>query len=200
MTDFHDQLFTSTLNGDLEGLSRILAQGADPRHNNSLPICLAAENGHAECVKLLIPLSDPKSRDSMALVLAATSGHAECVRLLIPVSDPEANASNALRWAAINGHAECVKLLIPASGPLLDNKKALAAALKCGNADTLSHMLASEPLLFDGQDLFAHQEAAIANGHAELALLLCSHIEQQALAVLLPSSTSNDNLLSRNRL
>ena len=48
MTDFHDQLFTSTVNGDLEGLSRILAQGADPRHNNSLPICLAAENGHAD--------------------------------------------------------------------------------------------------------------------------------------------------------
>ena len=200
MTDFHDELFTSTVNGDLESLRIILALGADPRHNNSLPISLAAENGHAECVKLLIPLSDPKSRDSLALVLAATSGHAECVRLLIPVSDPEANSSNALRWAAVNGHAECVKLLIPASGPLLQNKTVLAAAMTCGNAETLSHMLASEPLLLDGQDLFAHQDAAIANGHAELALLLCSHIEQQALSGLLSASTSNDNSMSRNRL
>ena len=62
---------------------------------------------------------------SIALRLAADKGHLECVKLLIPHSDPKADDSAALRWAAEEGHLECVKLLIPHSDPKADDKRPL---------------------------------------------------------------------------
>jgi len=62
-------------------------------------------------------MSDPKSLGSYALRWAANNGHLEIVKLLIPVSDPKALDSNALRCAATKGHLEIVKLLIPVSDP-----------------------------------------------------------------------------------
>lgn len=55
--------------------------------------------------------ADPKACDSYALRWAAEKGHTEIVKLMIPVSDPKARDSEALRWAAENGHTEIVKLL-----------------------------------------------------------------------------------------
>lgn len=104
--------------GDLAGIVQLLsfwpgAQGSA----HALPLQAAARHGHAECVRLLIPISDPQANDSRALLLAAGNGHAECVRLLIPVSDPTVDHSWALRLAAENGHEECVRLLLPMSKP-----------------------------------------------------------------------------------
>ena len=76
---------------------------------------LASVNGHAECVKLLIPVSDLKSNDSCALRLASRNGHTECVKLLIPVSNAKDIDSFALRLASENGRTDCVELLLPHS-------------------------------------------------------------------------------------
>lgn len=97
MTDLNLQLATAATAGDLARVASLLALGANPRHSDSLPICRAAWGGHADCVKLLIPLSDPNSHDSEALALAALIGQSECVRLLIPFSDPRAEEPSAFR-------------------------------------------------------------------------------------------------------
>jgi hypothetical protein len=98
-------------------VKELIEEGADPKADNSYALQLAAESGHIEIVRLLIPVSDPKSRNSQALRLAAKHGHTEIVKLLIPVSDPKAYNSYALQLAAKYGHTEIVKLLIPVSDP-----------------------------------------------------------------------------------
>lgn len=149
------------------------AKGAALRH--------AVGNGQAECVRLLIPATDPAADNSAALLLAAELGRDECVRLLIPASRPKSRNSQALRGAIENCHVECARLLIPVSTPLLQNKQLLTAVLKSGGASILSHMLASEPLLLAGQNLFRLKAVAAANGHFELAALLSSIFEQASI-------------------
>lgn len=118
-----DQLIDAARQGRAEDV-RILMNGC-PRDQKSSALRRAAEYGHVECVKILIPVSDPKDLDSDALRLAAHNGHAECVRVLIPVSDPNNNDSVALVSAAMKRHAECVRLLIDVSSPKSDNSRAL---------------------------------------------------------------------------
>lgn len=110
---------------------------------------MAIENGHVECVKLLVKHMDEYHAllaaascgltDDIRILLpqcdneairrgfvrAAAEGHVESVKLLMPYCDPKANGSNALQWAAKNGHTECVKLLIPVSDPKADKSEAL---------------------------------------------------------------------------
>lgn len=81
-------------------------------------LCWAAHNGHPDCVELLISVLE--SIDGMkALLWAAEQGHAECVQLLIPISDPKKYYSRALQLAARNGHTPCVELLYPVSDPIV---------------------------------------------------------------------------------
>ena len=64
-----------------------------PKAYASYALRLAANNGHLEIVKLLLPVSNPKALNSLALQYAAANGHLEIVKLLIPVSDPKADDS-----------------------------------------------------------------------------------------------------------
>lgn len=82
-------------------------------HCFNLALCQSAQNGHSECIKLLIAVSNPKELGSLALIKAAIEGHAECVKLLIPVCDPLLRESHALMSAAAKGSLECVQLLLP---------------------------------------------------------------------------------------
>lgn len=89
---------------------------------------MAAEHGHTECVRLLIPVSEPHANKGYALCHAAAGGHTECVRLLIPVSD-SSDRNQALISAASLGRPECVKLLIPVCDPKTNNSAALQKAV-----------------------------------------------------------------------
>lgn len=115
MNDFEKFIYASMYGFDVE------LDGLIKKHKKDITVgaalMLAAENGHVECVELLIPISDPLAEyeDSNPLTTAAFNGHADCVKLLIPVSDPKSGNNGALQWAALNGHVECVKLLIPVS-------------------------------------------------------------------------------------
>lgn len=94
---------------------RLLIAGASvagDRVDGSNALVAAAENGHAGCVELLIPISDPLAHESLALLLAAENGHAQCVELLTPASNVVANNAQALLAAAGNGHAACVAILL----------------------------------------------------------------------------------------
>lgn len=90
----------------------LLIPFADCTVGDSQPLRLAAYYGHAECLKLLIPLSEPKNCN-YALESAAKHGHSLCVEALIPISDVTANNCQALWLAAKYGHKECVGLLAP---------------------------------------------------------------------------------------
>lgn len=118
-----DRLIDAARQGRLEDV-RVFMKGC-PREQKGVALRRAAEYGHVECVKLLIPVSNPKDLNSDALRLAAQNGHAECVKLLIPVSDPYNQCSVALVCAALNRHAECVRLLVDVSQPKSDNSRAL---------------------------------------------------------------------------
>ena len=83
-----------------------------------LALRLAAEHGHTECVRLLIPVSNPKANKSSSLWMAAEMGHLEIVKLLIPCSDPLALNSYALQVAVLEKRADCVEVLYPHSDPV----------------------------------------------------------------------------------
>jgi len=63
------ELITTTV------VKRLIEEGADPKADKSWPLRWAADHGHLNIVKLLIPLSDPKARNSEALRWAALCGH-----------------------------------------------------------------------------------------------------------------------------
>jgi len=145
----------------------------------------AAENGHVECVKLLIPVSAPDQDGSQALQIAAQNGHAECVRLLIPVSDMHECA--ALRAAAMHGHSKCVALLKDVSN-LQANKDALVWAVGNNHIECVKMLI---PIIdvqqWDNMALIS----AVRNGYVDIVQLLLPHTDAQdgmALGVALENA------------
>jgi len=155
----------------------LIDAGADPKADDSLALQWAAQSGHAEVVKMLIPVSDPKADDSLALRWAAQNGHAEVVKMLIPVSDPKADDSLALQWAAYYGHAEIVKMLIDAGAdPKADDSFALRLAAGYGHAEIVKMLIpVSDP---KANNSYALRWAA-QNGHAEIVKMLEEAIKKQ---------------------
>lgn len=216
-------------NGDAQGVVRFLELGGDPKMEDSCALRMAAYHGHAECVRLLIPVSEPHSMDSWALAFAAANGFAECVRLLIPVtnpgvedcralrcaakagrsecvkllipvSDPLADDCQALRWAAENGRVECARLLLPVSGPLVEIDGILPLSLAAGHADVVAILLECEPRLLHGINLLAERSSARARGLPELDALLSSIIDAQALSSIAASPEAHGEPARRPRL
>ena len=83
-------------------------------------VILAAENGHRECVDLLIgngaDLNLPNKFGKTALVMAAENGHYEIVYSLCQNPDCDPNKTSkrgvsALMLAAVKGHFNIVKCL-----------------------------------------------------------------------------------------
>lgn len=136
--DAHQQLLDCAKLGDCPGISRLLALGVDPKCRQSVALCIAAANGHIDCVKILLSASDPKAHGSAALLSAAENGHPECVALLIPVSDPAVESSDALLRAAERGHAECVSLLVPVSNAKANNSAPICRAVGGGTPNASS--------------------------------------------------------------
>jgi hypothetical protein len=149
----NDALLEAAASGDLDALRKALKEGGQAHWEGSCALRRAAEEGHVECVRLLIPLSDPMASSCAALRRAAENDHVECVRLLIPVSDASAGDCYALRWAASEGYVECVRLLLPESGAL---------ALKGG--------------------VLSFSSLARGNGHMEVAGMIEAFIEARALS------------------
>lgn len=182
--DDGSNLIAAARAGDRSTLSALLASGSHLPNgqNRHLALCVAARLGHAPCIELLISGSDPKCEDSRALRLAAKHGFAECVRLLIPVSDPKANDSQALLLAAEDGHAECVKALIPVSDPLSTHSAPLFKAIACGHSGVVALILAHDPGLLKLLDVYDSFSAHAAFRHPEVAAVVASAIELQALS------------------
>ncbi|MDD4081743.1 MAG: ankyrin repeat domain-containing protein, partial [Sphaerochaetaceae bacterium] len=150
-------------------IKRLIDEGANPKACNRCALLNAAEFGHLDIVKLLLPYSDPKACDSYALRYAATNGYLNIVKLLIPVSDPKAYSSCALRNAALNGHLEIVKLLLPVSDPKAYDSYALRWAARNGHLEIVKLLLPiSDPKVYNSEAL----RYAAENGHLEIVKLL----------------------------
>ena len=95
-------------------------QGTLKREDVS-PIYWAAENGHVDVIKALIPLCDfPNDPLSLGICdtpihKAANNGHVDVIKLLKPLTDnpncPDYLGNTPTHLAARNGHAEVVELL-----------------------------------------------------------------------------------------
>lgn len=136
-----EKLLEHAMSGNAVEIARLISEGGMPRLACYASLRLAACGGHAECVRLLIPVSEWRSGEPDALQAAAEHGHEECVRLLIPVSKPKIHDSHALQMAAEGGHAECVKLLIPASDINADGSRALERAARWGHPECVRLLL-----------------------------------------------------------
>ena len=167
--ELNDALVDSAAAGNLGEMSNLLGQGADPLFCDSRALVLAAREGHAECVKLLIPISDPEATESLALALAARRGHVECVKLLIPVSNPKANDSSALLQAAYHGRSDCVELLIPVSNPEAKDSEALAMAAEAGRLECVRLLIPFSNPNAQSSDALC---LACGDGHIDCAKLL----------------------------
>lgn len=151
-------LFWACQNGHLECV-QILIDHVDPKIEDSYPLYCAARGGLVNVVDFLIPLSDPKAAHSRALSTAAHAGHRHCVAALISVSDPTANNSQALREALVGGHTECTEILYTVSDP--------QAVLK-----DLEHILATQPYNTEFDQAFTVLKAMMEKDQLENTLAI----------------------------
>jgi len=122
-------------------IKRLIDEGANPNTCNSWPLRCAAEFGHLDIVKLLLPYSDPKAKNSEALRYAAENGYFEIVKLLLPYSNPKVCNSEALRYATYGKHLEIVKLLLPLSDAKAYNSWPLRCAAEHGYVDIVKLLI-----------------------------------------------------------
>lgn len=132
---------TAAQNGDAAHIEQLLL-GAKKGETYFHALENAAENGHLECVRLILPFCPSKMKVTQALEKAAGAGHASCVSELIAHSAPKASESLALRRAVVSGNLKCVELLIPVSDPKAMRSQALLEAVRCKQRDIFATLYA----------------------------------------------------------
>lgn len=182
--ELDEQLVESAEKGNASNVLLFLERGANPIANNSLPLYWASENGHAECVKLLLSASNPSVDTSRALSWASLHGHVECVKALLPTSQPTSRGwATALSNVVKGGHAECFRLLLSASGTLADPKNIFAQALCSGHAEIMAILLEHEPRLPGDIDLDLSRQQAQRQGFHEIATLCLALMDRCEISV-----------------
>ena len=132
----------------------LLAQGVKPRHAGTTELHLAADDGHAAVVRLLLgagaPVDATDEDQSTPLALAAGSGHSEAARLLLDAGAPmnalDLYGMTPLGRAAGRGRTEVAALLL-ARGADPDRAKwasrsPLAKAAEAGDLAMLRLLIA----------------------------------------------------------
>lgn len=167
--------------GDALLMGALLSQRPDPHSDEPLALQLAARNGHADVIRILIPFSQPSFDNSIALVLAAEYGHVDCLALLMSVSFEQRQLFRALCRALLHGHAECARILLPIANPQPQAQDLLGLAMT-GSPSCVATLLAHpgvRPLCRLDEAMAAAQ--LIPSQQASITAL-AALIEQESLA------------------
>ncbi|KAG7522929.1 cortactin-binding protein 2 [Solea senegalensis] len=128
-------------------------------HNQTSALFAAAQNGHTECVKLLLfsgtPADVTDENGFTSLHMAAAHGHSSCVEVLLSAGaavDAAAaeGGQTPLFLACEAGQPDCVRVLLSAgadrSRTTKDGCTALHAVVRSGHVDTLRLLLCHPPV------------------------------------------------------
>ncbi|KAM9377085.1 cortactin-binding protein 2 [Pholidichthys leucotaenia] len=122
-------------------------------HNQTSALFAAAQNGHTECVKLLLSSGSPADVSDengfTPLHAAAAHGHSSCVEVLLgagaAVDAVAAGGQTSLFLACEAGSLDCARVLLGAGADrslaTADGCTALHAAVRSGHVDTLCLLL-----------------------------------------------------------
>jgi len=182
-------------------LSKQPALAGYEAENGAFPLLLAAQQGHAECVQLLLDAlpegadlnKENRTNGSFPLLMAAQNGHAECVQLLLDAGAGPAQTHREgafpLLMAAQEGHAKCVRLLLDAlpEGADLNKEDSKDGTFPLFMAAQQSHAECVQLLLDAGADpAKTHTDGgfplllAAQQGHAECVRLLLDALPEDA--------------------
>ena len=182
----NNRLLNASTEGNCGELRRLLTGGGRTTIMNDLCrslLMLAAEHGHADCVKILLDFgADVHHWDiegDTALSLAAANGHSECVSLLIEAGSDVNNYSpngTPLIQASACGDADSVRMLLLAgadpSASVSYGKTALQFATERGDA------ICTRLLLESGARLAHYDEFPSESGMDEMMLAVASGNEE----------------------
>ena len=148
--------------GDIDTLRTLLDTICDTTDidaldfNGETSLTYAAQEGHTDCVRLLLQrgadVNKPSGCRSTAAHYAAERGHSETLLALLDNAGCDVDARGIwgmtpLMWAAQEGHTECAQLLLERGADIssLDAGEFTAAhfAIVCGHLEVLRLLLAS---------------------------------------------------------
>merc|ERR1719201_3178261 len=122
----HTDLHAAAMAGDARSLSTLLLDAGcnkdKAREDGATPAFIAAEEGHAACLRLLLEAGCDKDKacesSETPAFIAAHKGHADCLRLLLETGCDKDKAcedgATPACIAAHEGHADCLRLLLEA--------------------------------------------------------------------------------------
>jgi len=173
----------------LRALARLTAHTKDLRYLNIsnsegiTPAFIAADQGHADCLKILAEakadLSTPWNSCTPAF-MAAQEGHADCLKILAEakanLSTPRSDGVTPAFMAATKGHADCLRILAEAKTDLstaLNNgaTPAFITAQK-GHADCLKILAEAKADLSTPWNSATPAFIAAQMGHADCLKIL----------------------------
>ncbi|KAJ8381865.1 hypothetical protein SKAU_G00026430 [Synaphobranchus kaupii] len=156
----------------------------------------AAQNGHTECMKLLLAAgASAEASDANGVTplhMTAARGHFRCLEMLLgmiaDVNRVATGGQSALFAAGASGNLECVRALLDAGAdrslPTADGETALHAAAAGGHVGSLELLLyhpslqESSLLNLTNRDGWTPAYIAAANGYKKCLELLCGHSPQ----------------------
>ena len=173
--------------GHVDIVETLLTSGADTSKanvNRYTALHVASQEGHVECLSLLIPLSDLEASIDVGmtmLALACTMGHIDCARALINagacVNSQRKDGSTTLHIASGKGQLQVVTELLKAGANIiLQNTfgETLLMAASCKNhMHIVAELLKSECAPLNTNDLgLTALHMASQEGHIECLRLL----------------------------
>lgn len=110
-----NELFHSAAAQNDQKTVQLVLPYSDPKHENSLALRRAVNNGHYKMVEFLLPYSDPMAMKCSALLRAVERYDLKMVELLLPHSDPKMRRSEFLQRCIYHNLEEIAQLLWPLS-------------------------------------------------------------------------------------
>lgn len=175
----------------LSDVAGILAELLDPS-TSTRALFLAADAGHLDCVKALLPTSSPADIFAARRAAVLQRNKACLALLLAPPNDGEVEHM-LLRIAASNDSHACCALLLPRSSPALAFPGTLDCAAELGFhriADLVLQKLSELPVEQSQAALSEARARGLRSATALISTLVDRLVEQGAIADAAPPPAS----------